>query len=176
MQITAIRAIVAAIVLSQAGAPVAAQLVKSPVAVEDANGVFIGLATVDYETEKVYAWIQLGPDVLAYLVSFNPDRGIEYQGSALFESSDCTGPAYVEPRTNRGYYFEGTVAGPGKTLYRPNPETTVMVEVGSISSGSDDEPRCNESSGTWELFPAEPVVDLDQVLMKPLRLVPLRRP
>lgn len=164
---------VASVLLAAAATTVAGQVVRNVdrVVLVDATGVTVG--DVLAIEGPAGATVALEVDGQLAVVRVTRERFIgTADTSIVFETSDCTGDAYISPNAiSFGPSLTAAAIGwPGSTLYLGNPdgpETTITRR----SSRNWDSTECNaESPAPADALLVVPVVDLADFYQPPFHL------
>ncbi|WP_242111796.1 hypothetical protein [Luteimonas aquatica] len=144
---------------------------REPFVVLDANGRTVGPIMHTTTLQLPSAWVvpvvripfRVGDQriqLYAYRLGFIP------YGELYFESSDCTGQAYL-PTRNGDLLTPSVVAGPRHTLYVPD-GPFLAVATHSISDAA--QMQCRQQNQHASFRTARSVIDLDDLYLPPFRV------
>lgn len=132
----------------------------------DANDAVVGLVVGG---TKITAIVATEIDSNVYAVRISRDQiHIDSGVIPYFESTDCTGQAYLDTADGGSLSRHiGFVAQPGKTIYEGDRDATPLtIQYGSFYPASG----CDAVSGSLEVVPVDPVVDLEVLFSAPFEL------
>ena len=139
----------------------------SSLTVFDAKGKRVGkVLDMDFPT-PLRAVVALEINRFLVLLLVDKDGFTSFLDRLRFESTDCTGPAYVDPPfpTNLLSISPAAVAMPGSTVYAPTGGAQTFTERSSraVPNGGCEIPTPNERLGVL----ATPLIDLNTVFTGP---------
>ena len=144
------------------------------VSIVDADGRTVG-AVRDIEhadgQRRPYLLFKLGNRLIELAVEPDGFYPVTRKDLRLvYETHDCSGPAYMQPGADNVFFDSPIVSAPGQTLYLPDGDAE--EEYRTFGSEMLQDGRCIGTAAAWMSVPAVASVDMAHQFKMPLRMEP----